>query len=208
MLELSDVLDVVNKVGDKPFREMVSLFARVVVKVYGGRVISLMDSLKLIGESSMLAPILVKAYFKEDGALAEITTALEVMFDGASSREIASVMIPFLVKAYLIKRKVFERCEARERASLKEMGTNVLLAFRKIIPTPRRLWSCITWTKSRCDRSGEIKTFVGRVKASPPLKNNGIDSQPLRRLHHSAWREACLHQRRRRRPGVPARRIF
>jgi len=76
----------------------------------------------------------VKAYFKEDGALAEITTALEAIFDGAPSRDIAFMMTPFLVKAYLIKRKVFERCEARERASFKEMGTNVLPAFRETYP--------------------------------------------------------------------------
>ena len=133
LLELSDVLDVVNEDGDKPFREMVSLFARVVVKVYGGRINSLREAFGVIdAESSILAPILVKAYFKEDGALAEITTALEAIFDGASSRDIASMMIPFLVKAYLIKRTAFEGREARERASFKEMGTNVLLAFRKI----------------------------------------------------------------------------
>jgi len=113
VLELDNVVNKVTELGDKPFREMVSLFARVIMRVYNGRIKPLLDSLNIIGESSTLTPILVKAYL--GGPLAEITTALEPIFDGVSSYDIASMMIPFLAKAYLIKRKAFEGREARER---------------------------------------------------------------------------------------------
>ena len=52
------------------------------------------------------------------GPLAEISTALEAMFDGVSSYDIASLMIPFLIKCFLVKRKAFEGREARERKRL------------------------------------------------------------------------------------------
>ena len=66
--------------------------------------------------------------------MAEISTALEPMFDGVSSYGIASLMIPFLVKAYLVKRKVFEGREARERKQINKIGMGVLLAFRENHP--------------------------------------------------------------------------
>ena len=50
MTELDDVIDNLTELGDKPFREMVSLFARVVMKVYKGRMKTLLDSVDIIGE--------------------------------------------------------------------------------------------------------------------------------------------------------------
>ena len=117
VLELDDVVNKVTELGDKPFREMVSLFARVIMRVYNGRIKPLLDSLNIIGESSTLTPILVKAYL--GGPLAEISTAMESIFDGVSSYDIASLMIPFLVKAYLIKRSSKGVRRGKEKRSIK-----------------------------------------------------------------------------------------
>ena len=55
--ELGNVLDVVNGVVEVPSREMVSLLARAMVKVYGGRINSLLEALDAIdAESSILTP--------------------------------------------------------------------------------------------------------------------------------------------------------
>ena len=68
-------------------------------------------------------------------ALAELSRALEPSFDGVPSHDIASLMIPFLVKAYLVKRKAFEGREAREQNNINKIGRTLLLAFRENCPS-------------------------------------------------------------------------
>ena len=93
----------------------------------------MLDSVKIIGESSTFTPTLVKAYL--GASLAELSSALEPIFDGVASYDIASLMIPFLVKAYLVKRKAFEGCEAREQKKINKIGRTLLLAFRENCPS-------------------------------------------------------------------------
>ena len=111
---------------------MLSLFAGVLLRVYSGRIKVLLDSVKIIGESSTFTPTLVKAYL--GASLAELSSALEPIFDGVPSYDIASLMIPFLVKAYLTKRKVFEGREAREQKHINKMAKTLVLAFREKCP--------------------------------------------------------------------------
>ena len=133
MSELDGVIDNLTELGDKPFREMLWLFAGVLLRVYSGRIKVLLDSVKIIGESSTFTPTLVKAYL--GASLAELSSALEPIFDGVASFDLASLMIPFLVKAYLVKRKVFEGREAREQKQINKIGRTLLLAFRENCPS-------------------------------------------------------------------------